>query len=288
VARILVIEDNPENLELMTYLLRAFGHSVLTAVEGEEGVEAVQRELPDLVVCDLQLPRLDGFGVARRLKAHPSFRSLPLIAVTAFAMVGDRDRVLAAGFDGYIPKPIEPDQFVRRVEAFLAREPAEPARPSPAPEREAAAPCLPGATAATILVVDDSPANLDLVRSTLEPFGYRVLTAQSLDQGLAAAHERRPDLILSDVHMRHGDGYAFIRAVRSDGALSDVPFVFISSTVWPCEDRAAGLSLGADDFILRPLEPRELVARIEACLDAGPRREDESGPAPKSPREERG
>ena len=117
--RILIIEDNQTNLELMTYLLRAFGHTVLTAGDGVQGLELVAREQLDLIVCDIQLPRLDGYALARQLKSHPSTRALPLVAVTALAMVGDRDRVLAAGFDGYIAKPIAPRTFVSQVEAFL-------------------------------------------------------------------------------------------------------------------------------------------------------------------------
>ena len=120
-SRILVIEDNPANLELMTYLLNAFGHATITATNGPEGVEAALRARPDLILCDLALPILDGFGVARRLKAEPSLAGVPLIAVTASAMVGDRDRVLTTGFDGYISKPITPETFVTEVEAYLQR-----------------------------------------------------------------------------------------------------------------------------------------------------------------------
>ena len=118
-SRILVIEDNPANLELMTYLLNAFGHSTLVAHDGQEGVEAALRTLPDLIICDLELPGLDGYGVARRLKREPSLRGVPLIAVTASAMVGDREKVIAAGFDAYMSKPITPETFVAEVEAFL-------------------------------------------------------------------------------------------------------------------------------------------------------------------------
>jgi CheY-like chemotaxis protein len=119
-ARILVVEDNPDNLELMVYLLTAFGHTVLSARDGEEGLEAVFRERPDVVVCDVQLPKLDGYEIVRRLKAHPECRAIPIIAVTAFAMVGDRDRLLEAGFDGYLAKPITPETFVQQIESFLA------------------------------------------------------------------------------------------------------------------------------------------------------------------------
>lgn len=119
--RILVIEDNPANLELMTYLLTAFGHTTVAAHDGEQGVEAALREKPDLILCDIALPKLDGYGVARRLKADESLRGVPLIAVTASAMVGDRDRVIATGFDGYISKPITPETFVADVESYLRR-----------------------------------------------------------------------------------------------------------------------------------------------------------------------
>ncbi len=118
-ARIVVIEDNPASRELMAYLLKAFGHIPLEAPDGLSGLESVRRELPDLVLCDLQLPGIDGYEIARQVKSDPSLSSIPLIAVTAYAMVGDRDTVLAAGFDGYITKPITPELFVGQVEAFL-------------------------------------------------------------------------------------------------------------------------------------------------------------------------
>src|SRR4026207_2024838 len=117
-TRILVIEDNPTNLELMSYLLKHFGHEVSVATDGEEGLNAARRANIDLIVCDVQLPKIDGFGVAARLKGHPTFRSIPLIAVTALAMVGDRDKLLSAGFNGYISKPIPPGKFGGPDEAF--------------------------------------------------------------------------------------------------------------------------------------------------------------------------
>jgi CheY-like chemotaxis protein len=120
-SRILVIEDNPTNLELMTYLLNAFGHTTFAASDGEAGVETALRTRPDLILCDLALPKLDGYGVARRLKADLSFDGVPLVAVTASAMVGDRDKVIGTGFDGYITKPITPETFVAEVESYLQR-----------------------------------------------------------------------------------------------------------------------------------------------------------------------
>ena len=116
--RVLVIEDNATNLELMTYLLNAFGHTTITARDGDEGVVAALTTSPDIILCDLSLPKLDGYGVVRRLKAEAVGRSVPVIAVTASAMVGDRDKAIAIGFDGYITKPIMPETFVTEVETY--------------------------------------------------------------------------------------------------------------------------------------------------------------------------
>jgi CheY-like chemotaxis protein len=118
-ALILVIEDNPQNLRLMIYLLESFGHTTVSALEGLSGLEAALRGTYDLVLSDIMMPGIDGYELARRFKADERLKAIPLIAVTALAMVGDRDRVLSAGFDGYISKPIDPQRFVSEVDAFL-------------------------------------------------------------------------------------------------------------------------------------------------------------------------
>jgi CheY-like chemotaxis protein len=118
-ARIVVIEDNPHNMELMTYLLQAFGHQVIGASTGRSGLDAVRREGPDLVLSDLHLPGTDGFGVARELKADRVLRDIPLVAVTAATSPSERAEMRRAGFDGCLDKPIDPQQFVAQAERFL-------------------------------------------------------------------------------------------------------------------------------------------------------------------------
>ncbi len=117
----LLVEDQKENLDLMAYLLRAFGHEVITARDGAEGLKALHRERPDLMVIDIQMPVMDGMEMIAAVKGDVALAAIPAIGVTAFAMVGDRDRILAAGFDGYLSKPIDPTSFVPDLEAFLAR-----------------------------------------------------------------------------------------------------------------------------------------------------------------------
>ena len=262
-ARILIIEDNAANLELMSYLLQAFGHDTLTACDGQEGLEAAQRESPDLIICDVELPEIGGLEVARRLKSDLTLRRIPLVAVTAFAMVGDRDRILANGFDGYIPKPIAPEKFVGQVEAFLpVTEPSTPKVWS----QSAVTIAKRDSARASILVVDNLPANIELMRCLLEPSGYYVFTAVNVDDGLAMARQTTVDLIISDVHMPEKDGYAFIRAVKGDLRLRHLPFIFLSSTLGRGDDAQRGAALGADRFIMRPIESQTLLAEIEALV----------------------
>lgn len=264
-ARLLVIEDNPANLELMTYLLHAFGHDTLTAGDGEEGVALAESEDVDLIVCDVHLPRMDGYEVAKRLKAHPALCKVPLVAVTALAMVGDRDKVLAAGFDGYIAKPIDPAEFVRQVETFLPSS-ATPSIGASATTMLAPNPPPPSVQRARILMVDDSRTNRELATASLEPFGYQVTQASSVAEALALLADADYDLILSDVHMPSQDGFAFLTQVRADARLGAIPFLLVSATIWGERDRLRGLELGATRVLLRPAEPLELLQEVVDCL----------------------
>jgi len=268
-ARILVIEDNPTNMDLMVYLLSAFGHIPLTAADGGAALEAVRRESPNLILCDIHLPRMDGYEIARRLKGDPDLRRIPIIAVTALAMMGDRDKVLQAGFDGYLSKPIAPETFVAQVEAYLPLHQRTGVRPA-AEKSEGDANLLPldgpSSPGATILVVDDVHLNRELLRSILEPIGYQVSLAASVQEGLLLARQAPPDLIISDLHMPDQDGFMFITRIKSDPRLSRIPFVFVSASVWGEKDRLTGLNLGAVRFLIRPVEPQELLKEVEECL----------------------
>jgi two-component system cell cycle response regulator len=264
-ARMLVIEDNQDNLDLMVYLLGASGYTLLTADDGDEGVETARRESPDLIICDIHLPTVSGHEVLRQLKGQPALSQIPLVAVTALAMVGDRDKLLSAGFDGYIAKPIDPETFVAEVEAFLP--PHKIASPPRRAAYSSAVEAVPGpAKIATVLVVDDSRINRELIHSTLQPMGYEVILAPNVREGLALARQHCPDLILSDLHMPDEDGFDFLKAIKADPRLNAYPFVFISSSVWGDKDKITALALGATRFIKRPIEPQSLLTEVAECL----------------------
>lgn len=113
---ILLIEDDERNRYLATFLLERSGYAVESAIDGPSGLDRARSLRPDLILLDIQLPGMDGYEVATRLKTDPVLRSIPIVAVTSYAMVGDRERALAAGCTGYLEKPIDPDTFVRDVE----------------------------------------------------------------------------------------------------------------------------------------------------------------------------
>jgi len=267
-ARIVVIEDHPMNMELMTYLLKSFGHTVLPHDDGDGAVELIRNQRPDLVICDIQLPGVDGYEIARQLKADAALAGIPLIAVTAYAMVGDRDRLLDAGFDGYLSKPIEPLRFVTQVQDYLQPEQRQGhpmSHSAPSSPQTLESPVIRG----RVLAVDDSLINLNLMRSLLEPSGYEVRTAESVKEALAMARELTPDLIVTDVHMPDQTGYELAKVLSEDPELRSIPRILISSTGTDTDARNQALRAGVSLFILRPIEPQQLLEEIARQIARG-------------------
>jgi two-component system, cell cycle response regulator len=264
-THILVIEDNAANLELMAYLLRAFGYTVSTAEDGQEGLEATRGTSPDLVICDVHLPTLSGYEVARRMKEDPTMKGIPLVAVTALAMVGDRNKVLAAGFDGYVAKPIAPDLFVNQVERFLSPDQISKADPALHSISSSMSDHLSVSCTATILAVDDVVVNISLMQSILEPFGYRVIVASSVNEAILACQRHDPDLIIADIHLKDGSGYDLLQWVRDESGHRARPFLLLSATAG-VDDRERAVESGALKLLARPIEPEVLLAEIASAL----------------------
>jgi CheY-like chemotaxis protein len=118
-AHILVIEDNAVSRELMVHMLEVADREALGAPDGEQGLALARSRRPDLVLCDIELPGIDGFEVLRRLRADPDTRNIPVLAVTSFSMLGNRERALAAGFDGFIAKPIIFSTFAEEIDSVI-------------------------------------------------------------------------------------------------------------------------------------------------------------------------
>jgi two-component system, cell cycle response regulator DivK len=116
---VLLIEDNEQNRYLVTFLLEKHGYTVVPAATGREALDLVRTLSPAIILLDIQLPEMNGYAIARALRSAPALATIPIIAVTSYAMPGDRESALAAGCDGYVEKPIDPDSFVSEIQRFL-------------------------------------------------------------------------------------------------------------------------------------------------------------------------
>ncbi len=119
-ARVLVIEDNDDNMELTCFILNAEGYDTIRADTGRAGCAAALQQLPDFIVLDIQLPDMNGLDVVNTIRGAEQTRHIPVIAMTSYAMSGDRERMLGAGCNGYIEKPIDPDTVVSQMQKFIA------------------------------------------------------------------------------------------------------------------------------------------------------------------------
>ena len=249
----------------MVYLLRAFGHSPTGTTESARGLSAAQVGNFDLVLTDILMPGIDGYEFARCFRADEALREKKLVAVTALAMVGDRERILAAGFDGYISKPIEPEAFVSHVEEYLPPQlrAQQLVRNTSIVEKSD----VRLSKGAKVLVVDDVHVNIAVLRGALEPFGYQVREAYDAPSAMNVCNEEAPDLILCDLHMPGGDGFEFLSQLKANKDLRHIPVLFLSSTAGSTSDKRRALELGALKFLDRPIEPLALLSEVRQALD---------------------
>ncbi|MEM8514654.1 two-component system cell cycle response regulator [Massilia sp. MP_M2] len=270
-ARILIIEDNPANIELMSFLLSAYGHTPLSAADGPRGVAAARSERPDLIACDVNLPGMDGFAVLAELKGDPALAAVPILAVTALAMAGDREKLLAAGFDGYISKPIEPESFVAELEAFLITAPASAAAPAPSPSPSPAQATAPtGAASArdtgarTLLLVDDDRFMLGVLNDMLVGQPYRVLSACSGEEALQVLSHEPVEVILCDQAMPGMRGTEVL--AEAAARYPNTVRLMLSGQPDLTDIEAAIRSGVADGHYIKPLGARALREQLDAAF----------------------
>ncbi len=118
-TKVLVVEDNPNNMKLITLVLKKHGYETIGAMTGEEGVEKASTEKPDMILMDILLPDIDGLETTRRIRKIESMQKIPIIAITSYAMAGDRDKIIEAGCNGYFEKPINPLTIIGDIEKIV-------------------------------------------------------------------------------------------------------------------------------------------------------------------------
>jgi len=265
VARILVVEDSPDIRFLIRMLLEGAGHEVISVGDGRAGVLAAGTERPDLVVMDLSLPVVSGWEATREIKANPESASIPVLAVTAHAMQGDRERALAAGCDGFIPKPIDEETFAALIASHLRRQEADAIRTSETSPSGPRGLAGDGPGPANVLVVDDQHDVADLLRMDLEAEGHRVAVAASSEEALEKFGDRRFDLAVVDVMLGADSGYE----LSSQLIASSPDYLPVLLVTAGAVDRERGYEAGADDFIAKPIDSAELRARARSLIRIG-------------------
>ena len=248
-AKILVVDDNPTNLKLVSDVLEFEGYDILKAVDAEEAQVVLAASLPDLILMDIALPGMDGLTLTRKLKAEERTRGIRIVALTAFAMRGDDQKALDAGCDGYITKPIDTRKLSDQVALFLARASGQSRR-----------------SRIQILVIEDHAVDLKLAELVLSTDGHNVSTAEAAEKAFAAIREARPQLILLDLDLPGMDGFAIARKLKGDPDTRDIHIVAV--TCYPEQyPKAAALAAGCDAYLLKPINTRKLSDQLNAVAE---------------------
>lgn len=263
--KILIIDDDPQCLQLISYLLSHFGYTVYSAPTGEEGLNILEKEIPNLIICDILLPQMDGYQCAAKIKGNERLKSIPLIAFTALAFKDDAERIFAAGFDGYVTKPIDPEEFLKEIEAHLKQAPPKDPRikDEKLPASKNGKYVVQKGAKNAILVIDNIGSNLDFIKQVLVSQGYQVETASSVKESLLKMEKIKFDLVITDLHMPEHTGYDFIKTIRADPSFRSVRIICITSSQLSKNEIAITKVYGADACLSRPISPEKLIEVVK-------------------------
>jgi|GEM_PF-294987 len=300
-AKVLLVEDNELNRTILARRLKKRGFEIVIAEDGKISLQMAKEELPDIILMDLSLPVMDGWEATKNLKANPLTCDIPVIALTAHAMSGDREKAISAGCDDYDTKPVELPRLISKINSLLERSTGKTEEREERTEFELGsletslqAPAvttfqlLPSVSAKDhvegyshsdhqiltaetessklcVLVVDDIQTNRDLLVRRLEKQGHKVVTAVNGREALQILENRDIDLVLLDIMMPEVDGYQVLKEMKSDTTLRHVPVIVVSASQ-ETESVVRCIEMGADDYLPKPCDAVLLRARVSASL----------------------
>jgi two-component system alkaline phosphatase synthesis response regulator PhoP len=246
---ILIVDDDPDILEGLVAVLETQPYRLKTARDGQQCLELIETESPDLLILDLLMPRLDGFGVIKALRQSPKYAHLAIIILTTVIEDASRRRYaletgLAMDVQDYIEKPVTPAELLQRVKAVLEQP--------------------------YILVADDDPDILESIISVLKSQPYRLQTARDGHQCLEMIQKKMPDLLLLDLLMPKLDGFAVIRELRQNPWYAGLPIIVLTAVLEDAARRRYALELSTEmqvqDYLEKPVAPPELLRRVSQAL----------------------
>ena len=243
--KILIVDDSAIVRKALTRQLEHYGARVTQAEDGQLGVDAALSDHFDLIISDVEMPHLNGFGLCEKLKDMPGTRGVPVIMLSSLDTDKDVDRGFKAGAAAYVSKSQAQTQLIETIESVLEKSKFHHNR--------------------LVLVVDDSRTVRNLVTHALEEAGFKVITAENGKQALKRIDEQRPDLIISDVDMPEMNGIDFCKTLHADPSLAVIPFVIMSAN----SDRSMMrrlLYLGAAGYLVKPFNLEQIVITVERLL----------------------
>ncbi len=266
-VKILLVEDNELNQDMLSRRLLRRGYEVAIAIDGSLGVSMAISENPDLILMDMSLPVMNGWEATRLLKGNEQTQSIPVIALTAHAMVGEREKALEAGCDDYDTKPVDLQRLLQKVESLLANRASRDRTESETPHNMEQKSTMDrkSDSSKTVLLVDDNEMNRDMLSRRLQRAGYIVLLATSGEEGLDSIRQQSVDLVLLDVMMPGIGGLETLKRIRQNYSKAQLP-VIMATAKDQSNDVVQAFELGANDYITKPIDFPIALARIQAQL----------------------
>lgn len=256
--RILVVDDHPTTATTLARALSQIGPrvEVISATSGREALERVESRAPDILITDMIMPEMNGLELAEKLQHHPGGKPAHTLLITAYDVPGLKETARRAKVDEIIVKPVRPERIYQMVKELLEEwNRTQSAIKEPLPSKRF-----------QILIADDRSDNVTLLSRYIQNEGYSYITASDGLETLAQARQHQPDLILLDINMPKKDGFAVLEEIRADPALRHIPVIILTAARIDPADIQSGLTLGADDYVLKPFDRRELMARIRTKL----------------------
>ncbi len=261
--RILVVEDNEIASQQLKTALEENGFEVDVAADGAEGLEKVGQNIPDGIVLDLMMPKIDGFQVLEQIRSRPETATLPVLILTAKELSNvERNRLTHNNIQQLIQKGVtDRDLLVASVRKMLYAGNVVTKAGAPVKVEGKTCQSVPG----SILLVEDNPDNRLTVSAILDEEGYDLFFADDGRQGVEAAREKQPDLVLMDIQLPVLSGLDAIKMIKDDPVTKDIPIIAVTARVMK-GDRESVLAAGADDYIAKPIDPTEMINKVRKWM----------------------